>query len=80
MLCRDGNKIQLTQKEFGVASFLLQDQDKVYSRNDIISGIGDEGVTDRTIDVHICSLRKKIKCLNLQVQTVRGKGYRIEVA
>lgn len=80
MLCRDGIKVHLTQKEFEVASYLLGDQGMTYSRTDIILSLGGPEVTDRTVDVHVCSLRKKIKSLNLKILTIRGKGYQIAVA
>jgi DNA-binding response OmpR family regulator len=77
LISRNGTKIQLTRKEFAIASLLLEDQCRIYSRSDIISAFGQEDITDRTVDVHVCGLRKKLISLDLVIDTIRGKGYQI---
>jgi len=51
---------------------------RVFSRNDIINAtLGrDVAVLDRTVDVHIVSLRRKLGKCGQWIETVRGFGYR----
>ncbi|NOY09190.1 MAG: response regulator transcription factor [Spirochaetes bacterium] len=76
-----GSKIiPLSITEFNILHLLAMNPGQVFSRNRIISSIkGDDyPVTDRSVDVQILGLRKKLlKCGNL-VETVRGIGYRLK--
>lgn len=57
----DGIEVSLTKKEFEILLLLLQNQGRVFSREDILAKVWQEEVyvLDRTIDVNITRLRKK---------------------
>ncbi|MBI5360252.1 MAG: response regulator transcription factor [Planctomycetes bacterium] len=77
VLC-NGRKIELTNTEFNLLWHLANRPGRVVTRDDLISaGRGDDAVViDRTIDVHIASLRKKLGRNKNIVETVRGVGYK----
>ncbi|MEN0020590.1 MAG: response regulator [Planctomycetota bacterium] len=74
-----GETIKLTLTEFRLLSSLVQADGKVLSRADLMTkAMGpDVLVTQRTIDVHITAIRRKLGDVGNMVQTVRGVGYRI---
>ncbi|MGW0563960.1 response regulator transcription factor [Streptomyces sp. NPDC003016] len=76
----DGTEVQLTRKEFDLLALLAQRPGVVFRREQIISEVWRtswEG-TGRTLEVHVASLRSKLRMPAL-VQTVRGVGYRLVV-
>ena len=74
-----GKRIDLTYTEFEVLLVLLSRKGWVFSRYQIIDAIrgSDYIVTDRSVDVQITGLRKKLGSYGKYVETVRGVGYRI---
>jgi DNA-binding response OmpR family regulator len=75
---RSGNReIVLTAQEFKLLELLVRHPGRVFTREQVLNRAwGDGGlVTDRTIDVHVKSLRKKFGKLDF-IETVRGIGYR----
>ncbi|MEU7135826.1 response regulator transcription factor [Streptomyces sp. NPDC046261] len=77
-VCVDGNAIPLTRKEFDLLALLAQRPGVVFRREQIISEVWQtswEG-TGRTLEVHIASLRSKLRMPAL-IETVRGVGYKI---
>lgn len=76
----DGEEIALTKKEFEILLLLLQNRGKVFSREDILSRIWSDEVyvLDRTIDVNITRLRKKIGNYGKCIVTRLGYGYCFE--
>jgi two-component system phosphate regulon response regulator PhoB len=74
----DGKSIELTPSEFRLLSTLIMQPGRAFDRSELIEAAlgGDALVLERTIDVHIRSLRKKIGDDNDIIQTVRGIGYR----
>lgn len=70
--------IPLTLTEFKLLHFLASHPGVAYGRYDMLDrvGDGDSVVTDRTIDVHVRNLRKKLGEYERLVETVRGVGYR----
>src|SRR3954468_17948800 len=70
--------LDLTPSEFGLLEALLRQPGRVFSRSELIDAAlgGDSLVLERTIDVHIRSLRKKMGPHAMLVETVRGIGYR----
>lgn len=78
---RCGKKsLSLTPTEFKILAILARHPGKVFNRQEILDRLhGDEkAILDRTIDVHIGTIREKIgACANL-LKTVRGLGYKIE--
>ncbi|MEV6741566.1 response regulator transcription factor [Streptomyces sp. NPDC051104] len=74
----DGSVIQLTRKEFDLLALLAQRPGVVFRREQIISEVWQtswEG-TGRTLEVHVASLRSKLRMPSL-IETVRGVGYRL---
>ena len=76
----DGEEIPLTKKEFEILLLLLQNAGRVFSREDILSKVWNDEVyvLDRTIDVNITRLRKKIGDYGKNIVTRRGYGYCFE--
>ena len=76
----DGQEVTLTQTEFRLLMALAAARGKVLSRNQLVDqALGmDAIVTDRTIDVHLTSLRRKLGPARESIKTVRGIGYRLE--
>jgi DNA-binding response OmpR family regulator len=74
----DGTPVELTRKEFDVLALLAERPGVVFRREQIISRVWstDWGGTGRTLEVHIASLRLKLKAPDL-IDTVRGIGYRL---
>jgi DNA-binding response OmpR family regulator len=70
--------LDLTPSEFGLLEALIRQPGRVFSRSELIDAAlgGDSLVLERTIDVHIRSLRKKMAEHGPLIETVRGIGYR----
>lgn len=75
-----GEKVDLTLSEFELLSFLSDKKGWVFTRNQIMDAIHGENyaVTERSIDVIIVGLRKKLKSYASRIETVRGVGYRFK--
>lgn len=73
-------EISLTKKEFEILILLLQNKNRVYSREDILNKVWHDEVLvlDRTIDVNITRLRKKIGKYGKNIVTRLGYGYCFE--
>ncbi|MBK6900981.1 MAG: response regulator transcription factor [bacterium] len=73
-----GNKVELSSTEFGILQFLARRPGWVFTRRQIVRGVHgeDHPVLDRSIDVQIASLRRKLADRGDLVETVRGVGYR----
>ena len=76
----DDQEISLTKKEFEILFLLLENKGRVFSREDILSRIWSDEVyvLDRTIDVNITRLRKKIGEYGKCIVTRLGYGYCFE--
>ena len=76
----DNEEIPLTKKEFEILKLLLENKGSVFSRDEILSRIWKEEVyvLDRTIDVNITRLRKKIGPYGKNIVTRLGFGYCFE--
>ncbi|MDY5930873.1 MAG: response regulator transcription factor [Candidatus Ornithospirochaeta sp.] len=74
----EGRPIVLTATEFDILISLARADGKVLSRSQIIESIkgNDYSVTERSIDVQIASIRKKLGSLGSAIATVWGVGYR----
>lgn len=77
----EGRVIRLTLTEFRLLLTLFQAGGKVLNRNALMSRVIGPGivVTDRTIDVHVTSIRKKLGRHGHLLRTVRGVGYRATI-
>ncbi|HEY3376186.1 MAG TPA: response regulator [Armatimonadota bacterium] len=75
-----GEPVDLTHTEFLVMHFLARHPGRVFTRYQIIDGVrGDDySVTDRSVDVQIAGLRKKLGACCSYIETVRGVGYRLK--
>jgi two-component system phosphate regulon response regulator PhoB len=74
----DGEPVQLTFTEFGILNYLSRRPGWVFTRSQIVDAVrGDDYfVTDRSVDVQIVGLRKKLGRAGQYIETVRGVGYR----
>ena len=76
----DGNEIALTKKEFEILRLLMENVNHVFTRDEFLNKIWKEEVyvLDRTIDVNITRLRKKIGVYGKNIVTRLGFGYCFE--
>jgi len=74
-------KVELTKKEYEILRLLIENQGKVFSREDILLRIwgGDVIVTDRTVDVNITRLRTKLGKYGQNLKNKTGYGYFFEL-
>jgi len=74
----DGEPIDTTRKEFSIICLLFENPGIVINRNLIFPTIdgSKNKITNRSIDVHISSIRKKLKSYRSNIRTVRGVGYK----
>jgi two-component system phosphate regulon response regulator PhoB len=75
-----GNPINLTSTEFRVLRLLAGRPGWVFSRDQIVGAVHDQeyAVTDRSVDVMIVGLRRKLGLSGKYIETVRGVGYRMK--
>lgn len=76
----DGEKVELTLKEYEILTFLLKNKGIALSRDRMLSDIWgyDFFGDDRTIDTHVKNLRSRIGAYRDNIKTVRGIGYKFE--
>jgi len=72
-----GKSIQLTKTEFEILALFLESEGRILSREEILNKVWYDGsiVTDRTVDVHVTRLRKKIGIYGEYVKSKSGYGY-----
>lgn len=79
---KDDNVLDLTLTEFKILKLLMENKDRVTTRESLLEEIGiDKDKTDtRTIDVHIRNIRKKLEedTDTEYIETIRGIGYRLK--
>ena len=73
-----GRSVTLTRLEFKMLGFLMENPGRVFSRDQLLNGVwdGEAFVVDRTVDVHVRSIRSKLGKYRDWIETVRGSGYR----
>ncbi len=76
----EGKSIPLTFSEFAILKYLAQRPGWVFTRYQIVDAVhGEEyNVTERSVDVQIAGLRKKLGPYGKSIETVRGVGYRFK--
>ncbi len=74
----EGEEVALTHTEFQILRYLASKPGRVRTRGDILEQIGEAQVLERTIDVHVASLRRKLGAASPLLETVRGVGYRMK--
>ena len=77
--------VELTATEFRILQYLAKRPGWVFTRQQIVDAaqgddvfVNDRFVTDRSVDVHIVSLRRKLGACGAYIETVRGVGYRLQ--
>ncbi|HLF94460.1 MAG TPA: response regulator transcription factor [Planctomycetota bacterium] len=73
-------RVELTATEFNLLRALADRRGRVLSREDLIASARgeDAAVIDRTVDVHVAALRRKLGKQGDLIETVRGVGYRLK--
>ncbi len=76
----NNSNVELTRKEYEILRLLLENQGKVYSRDDILEKVwgSDVIVTERTVDVNITRLRNKLGIYGPCIRNKTGYGYFFE--
>lgn len=75
-----GKPVLLTYTEFGILSYLARRPGWVFTRTQIVDAVRGEdyAVTDRSVDVQIVGLRRKLGPAGRYIETIRGVGYRFK--
>lgn len=71
------DEIPLSKKEFGILNILVSNPGRVFSREEILAEVwqGESFVLDRTVDVHIAHVRKKLGEMGNRIVNRQGHGY-----
>ncbi len=74
----DGQPVRLTRREFELLRFLVQNRNRVISRDRLLERVWgyDRTIETRSVDVHVGRLRNKLGAAGGQIETVVGLGYR----
>jgi DNA-binding response OmpR family regulator len=74
----DGEPIRLTRREFELLRYLVENRNRVLSRDRLLERVWgyDRFVETRSVDVHVGRLRGKLREAGRQIETVVGLGYR----
>ena len=80
IVVKKGKELELPKKEFELLNLLISKPGKVFTREEIFHRVwGDKIIVgDRTIDVHIRHLRKKLGDAGKLIKTLIGVGYRLD--
>ena len=75
-----GEALKLSPKEFGILSLLARHPGRVFSREEILAEVwhGETYVLDRTVDVHIARIRRKLGAEAIRLTNRQGYGYCFE--
>ena len=74
----DGLSVRLTRREFELLQYLVQNKNRVISRDRLLERVWgyDRLIETRSVDVHVGRLRSKLRTAGRQIETVVGLGYR----
>ncbi|MGC4082844.1 MAG: response regulator transcription factor [Vicinamibacterales bacterium] len=74
----DGEPVRLTRREFELLRYLVQNKNRVVSRDKLLERVWgyDRMVETRSVDVHVGRLRQKLGAAGQQIETAVGLGYR----
>lgn len=77
LILSDGKPIELTRKEYEILSLLIRNEGRIFPRHEILARVwGDDViVTDRTVDVTIARIRKKLGDRGSMIRNKSGYGY-----
>jgi two-component system response regulator CpxR len=78
----DGNEIELTAIEFDILEILVRSAGRVVSRDELMNILHQREATpfERSVDVHVSHLRKKLEADRTLIRTIRGVGYQFSAA
>lgn len=77
----DGEEVALTKTEFEILALLAENTERIYSRPQIMDYVwGDTLVSERTVDVHITRLRKKMGDYHTLITNRSGYGYKFNTS
>lgn len=76
----NGEEVRLSPKELGILCLLLRHPGRVFSREEILAQVwrGESYVLDRTVDVHIARIRRKLGNEGMRLTNRQGYGYCLE--
>ena len=76
----DSEPIELSKTEFWILHFLASNKGRVFSRTKILDKVWGDNVyvTERTVDVHLLKIRKKLKHYSNYIETIKGIGYKFK--
>jgi DNA-binding response OmpR family regulator len=74
----DGDPVRLTRREFELLKFLVENRNRVISRDRLLERVWgyEHFIETRSVDVHVGRLRGKLGAAGAQIETVVGLGYR----
>lgn len=74
----DGKPVRLTRREFELLRYLVENKNRVISRDRLLERVWgyDRSIETRSVDVHVGRLRAKLDAAGAQIETVIGLGYR----
>jgi DNA-binding response OmpR family regulator len=74
----DGQPVRLTRREFDLLRFLVENRNRVVSRERLLERVWgyERSVETRSVDVHVGRLRSKLGPAGRQIETIVGMGYR----
>ena len=74
----DGQPVRLTRREFELLRFLVENKNRVLSRDRLLERVWgyERYIETRSVDVHVGRLRSKLRAAGSQIETVVGLGYR----
>ena len=77
----DGVPVELTKTEFGILRMFLENPNKVFTREEILFKVwGDDAdIGDRTVDVHVSKLRKKLMDKGNSIKSIPRVGYKFKL-
>lgn len=78
----DNKPVTLTYTEFGILDILVRRPGWVFTRSQLVDAVrgSQHPVTDRSVDVQVVGLRRKLGSSGVYIETVRGVGYRFRDA
>lgn len=81
-VCRDGESVKLTAKDFELAQYLFRNVGRLLSREQLLRDVwGVSGINTRTVDVHISRIRRRLQInpeSGFRIKTIYQHGYRLE--
>jgi DNA-binding response OmpR family regulator len=72
-------QLDLTALEYRLLLHFIKNRGRVFSRDQLMTAVWSENIhlVDRTVDTHICHIRKKISSSRFSIESVHGVGYRL---